>query len=220
MIYLMDELVTQGRVRAFPIHVDSPMAIDATRIYASYPEASKVSLNNIGGRSLLHGKWIHLHRTRAESEALNTMKGPAVIISSSGMLSGGRILHHCRQRLPHPENTLLITGYQAAGTLGRALLDGAHVGADPQGRRAGPGRGPRPQGPLRSRRRRRDDALALRRAARAPRAVFVTHGEAEAAAALAARIARERGFAVQVPAMGESVDLAPGAGGGPGPEVL
>src|SRR6185436_2363857 len=59
-----------------------------------------------------------------ESEALNKLKGPAVIISSSGMLSGGRILHHCRQRLPHPENTLLITGYQAEGTLGRALLDG------------------------------------------------------------------------------------------------
>ena len=55
------------------------------------------------------------------------MKGPAVIISSSGMLSGGRILHHCRVRLPKPENTLLITGYQAAGTLGRALLDGASI---------------------------------------------------------------------------------------------
>ncbi len=127
MITLMDELVTQGRMRAFPIHIDSPMAIDATRIYAAHPEASKESLQNIGGRSLLHGKWVQLHRTRAESEALNEMKGPAVIISSSGMLSGGRILHHCRVRLPHPENTLLITGYQAAGTLGRALLDGAHV---------------------------------------------------------------------------------------------
>ena len=53
---------------------------------------------------------MHLHRTRAESEALNKLKGPAVIISSSGMLAGGRILHHCRVRLPHPENTLLITG--------------------------------------------------------------------------------------------------------------
>ncbi len=127
MIALMDELVTQGRMRPFPIHVDSPMAIDATRIYAAHPEASKESLRNIGGRSLLHGKWVQLHRTRAESEALNKMKGPAVIISSSGMLTGGRILHHCRVRLPHPENTLLITGYQAAGTLGRALLDGAHV---------------------------------------------------------------------------------------------
>jgi metallo-beta-lactamase family protein len=219
MIYLMDELVTQGRVRAFPIHVDSPMAIDATRIYASYPEASKVSLNNIGGRSLLHGKWIHLHRTRAESEALNQMKGPSVIISSSGMLAGGRILHHCRQRLPHPENTLLITGFQAAGTLGRALLDGAHVVRIHKG-----------DVPVLAEVRDlkglsgHADAGEMMRwlsgVRGAPRGVFVTHGEADAAAALAARIARERGFAVQVPAMGDSVELTPGAGGGPGPEVL
>ena len=163
MIWLMDQLVTEGRLRPFPIHVDSPMAIDATRIYASYPDAHRVSLNGIGGRSLLYGKWVHLHRTRAESEALNDMKGPAVIISSSGMLSGGRILHHCRVRLPKQENTLLITGYQAAGTLGRALLDGASTRAHPQGRGAGAGRDPRPQGPVRARRRGRDAALALGR---------------------------------------------------------
>jgi metallo-beta-lactamase family protein len=215
MIWLMDELVTEGRMRAFPIHVDSPMAIDATRIYAAYPDASKVSLNNIGGRSLLHGKWIHLHRTRAESEALNEMKGPAVIISSSGMLSGGRILHHCRQRLPHPENTLLITGYQAVGTLGRALLDGAHVVRIHKG-----------EVPVLAEVRDlkglsgHADAGEMLRwlsgVGGAPRTVFVTHGEAEAAQALAARIARERGFAARVPAMGEAFELAPGDAPAPG----
>jgi metallo-beta-lactamase family protein len=191
------------------------MAIDATRIYAAYPDASKVSLNNIGGRSLLHGKWVHLHRTRAESEALNEMRGPAVIISSSGLLSGGRILHHCRQRLPHPENTLLITGYQAAGTLGRALLDGAHVVRIHKGE-------------VKVLAEIRDlkglsghaDAGELLRwlsgVRGTPRTVFVTHGEAEAAQALAARIARERGFAARVPAMGESFELASGATPGPG----
>jgi metallo-beta-lactamase family protein len=219
MVYLMDQLVTEGRVRAFPIHVDSPMAIDATRIYAAHPEGSKVSLNNIGGRSLLHGRWVHLHRTRAESEALNSMKGPAVIISSSGMLSGGRILHHCRVRLPHPENTLLITGYQAAGTLGRALLDGAtsvriHKGDVPVLAEVRDLKGLSGHA----------DAGEMMRwlagVRRAPKAVFVTHGEAEAAAALAARIARERGFETRVPAHGDRFDLAPGEAGGPGPEVL
>jgi metallo-beta-lactamase family protein len=219
MIFLMDELVTAGRMRAFPIHVDSPMAIDATRIYAAHPEGSKVSLGNIGGRSLLHGKWIQFHRSRAESEALNQMKGPAVIISSSGMLSGGRILHHCRQRLPHTENTLLITGYQAVGTLGRALLDGAstvriHKGevqvlAEIRDLKGLSGHA---------------DAGEMMRwlsgVRRAPRAVFLTHGEAEAAAALAARIERERGFEARVPAHGESFDLASGAAGGPGLEGL
>ncbi len=219
MIYLMDQLVTEGRVRAFPIHVDSPMAIDATRIYAAHPEGSRVSLNNIGGRSLLHGKWIHLHRTRAESEALNTVKGPAVIISSSGMLAGGRILHHCRVRLPHPENTLLITGYQAAGTLGRALLDGAHVVRIHKG-----------DVPVLAEVRDlkglsgHADAGEMMRwlsgVRTAPKAVFVTHGEAEAAAALASRIARERGFEARVPAHGDRFLLAPGEAGGPGPEVL
>ena len=209
MILLMDQLVTEGRMRAFPIHVDSPMAIDATRIYASYPDAHRVSLNGIGGRSLLHGKWVHLHRTRAESVALNDMKGPAVIISSSGMLSGGRILHHCRVRLPKQENTLLITGYQAAGTLGRALLDGAssvriHKGQVPVLAEVRDLKGLSGHA----------DASEMLRwlggVKARPQTVFVTHGEADAAEALAARVTRERGFEAKVPAMGESFDLAPG----------
>jgi metallo-beta-lactamase family protein len=206
MIYLMDELVTEGRMRPFPIHLDSPMAIDATRIYASFPDAHRVSLNGVGGRSLLYGKWVHLHRTRAESEALNAMKGPGVIISSSGMLSGGRILHHCRVRLPKPENTLLITGYQAAGTLGRVLLDGArvvkiHKGEVPVLAEVRDLKGLSGHA----------DAGELLRwlsgMTKAPRRVFVTHGEEEAARALAARIQAERRFAVHVPGHDECVEL-------------
>jgi len=134
------------------------------------------------------------------------MKGPAVIISSSGMLAGGRILHHCRIRLPHAENTLLITGYQAQGTLGRALLDGApsvriHKGqvpvlaevADLKGMsgHADAGEMIRWLGAVKS----------------APKTVFLTHGEPEAAEALAAKITRERGFKTRVPAMDEVVEL-------------
>ena len=205
MIFLMDEMVTAGRMRPFPIHVDSPMAIDATRIYAHYPDAHRVSLAGIGGRSLLYGKWVHLHRTRAESEALNNMKGPAVIISSSGMLSGGRILHHCRVRLPHPENTLLITGYQAEDTLGRRLLDGArsvriHKGEVPVLAEVANLKGMSGHA----------DASEMMRwlaPLKKPRMVFLTHGEAEAAEALAARITRERGFRTAVPELGESVEL-------------
>ncbi|HXY40819.1 MAG TPA: MBL fold metallo-hydrolase [Vicinamibacteria bacterium] len=206
LLWLMDELVTTGRLRPFPIHVDSPMAIDASRIYAAHPEGCRPSLQSIGGRSLLHGRWVHLHRTRDESEALNSLQGPAVIISSSGMLAGGRILHHCRVRLPHPENTLLITGYQAAGTLGRALLDGAHtvrihkgevkVLAEIRDLKGLSGHA---------------DASELMRwlegLRQKPRRVFVTHGEEEAALALAARIARERELATHVPQLGETVAL-------------
>jgi metallo-beta-lactamase family protein len=206
MIYLMDRLVSEGRMRPFPVHLDSPMAIDATRIYASFPNGHRVSLNGIGGRSLLYGKWIHLHRTRAESEALNSLRGPAVIISSSGMLAGGRILHHCRIRLPKPENTLLITGYQAAGTLGRALLDGArvvriHKGEVPVLAEVRDLKGLSGHA----------DAGELLRwlsgMTKPPRRVFVTHGEEDAALALAARIGAERGFATHVPGPDETAEL-------------
>jgi len=206
MIYLMDGMVTAGRMRPFPIYVDSPMAIDATRIYASYPDAHRVSLNGIGGRSLLYGKWVRPCRSRAESEALNSVKGPAVILSGSGMLNGGRILHHCRVRLPHPENTLLITGYQAVGTLGRALLEGRkivriHKGDVPVLAEVASLKGMSGHA----------DAAEMVRwlssIRSAPRRVFMTHGESEAAEALAARIARERGFSTHVPERDEVVEL-------------
>ena len=209
MIYLFDELVCQGRLRHFPIHLDSPMAVDATRIYSHFPEYHRVSLSDIGGRSLLHGKWVLHHKTREESEALNKIKGPAVIISSSGMLAGGRILHHCRVRLPHPENTLLITGYQAATTLGRALLDGAklvriHKQEVPVRAEVAELHGMSGHA----------DAEELMRwlsgVSQPPRCVFVTHGEEESAVALSERIRRERGFPTHVPVMKETVDLAQG----------
>jgi metallo-beta-lactamase family protein len=206
LIYLMDKLVTEGRVRAFPIHLDSPMAIDATRIYSSYPDAFNVNLDGIGGRSLLYNKWVHLHRTQQESKALNGFKGPGVILSSSGMLSGGRILHHCRVRLPHPENTLLITGHQGAGTLGRALLDGArfvriHKGDIPVMAEIAELRG------LSGHADARELLRWLGGVEAPPRRVFLTHGDEDAALALGAILAKERGFQTHVPAQGESVEL-------------
>ncbi len=207
MIFLMDRLVTSGQMRPFPIHLDSPMAVDATRIYASFPDAHKVSLDSVGGRSLLYGKWVRLHKTRAESEALNGVKGPAVIISSSGMLAGGRILHHCRVRLPHAENTLLITGYQAVGTLGRALLDRAHVVrihktevpvlAEVTDLKGMSGHADC-----------REILRWLSAIGKPPKRVFLTHGEEDAAQALAGLIARERGFDTHVPRQGEVADLS------------
>jgi metallo-beta-lactamase family protein len=205
ILYLIDRLVREGRIRPFPIHVDSPMAIDATRIYERYPNSYRVSPAELGAS--LQNQWIRFHRTRPESEALNELKGPAVIISSSGMLTGGRILHHCRVRLPKPENTLLITGYQAVGTLGRALLDGAHIV-----------RIHKTEIPVLAE---VVELMGMSGHADAseilkwlsglkgpPRRIFLTHGEDEAARALAGRITNERGFATHVPDMGETWDLS------------
>jgi metallo-beta-lactamase family protein len=205
LIFLMDEMVSEGRMRPFPIHVDSPMAIHATRVYSAFPEAHRVSLQRMGGGSLLAGKWVQSHPSRQESQALNDMRGPAVILAGSGMLSGGRVLHHCRVRLPKPENTLMIAGYQAQGTLGRALLEGAkvvriHKGEVPVLAEITELKGMSGHA----------DATELLRwlsEVKAPRRVFLTHGEEEAALPLAARIAKERGFETHVPEIGESVAL-------------
>jgi metallo-beta-lactamase family protein len=209
MIYLMDRLVTEGRMRPFPIHLDSPMAIDATRIYSRFTDALRPEMAGVGGRSVLYNKWVRHHRSRPESEALNDVRGPAVILSSSGMLAGGRILHHCRVRLPHAENTLMITGHQAPNTLGRALLEGARmvrihktqvpVLAEVTELRGLSGHG--------------DPGELLRWLSamqRPPARVFLTHGEEEAALALAARLQKERGFPTHVPEPHETVDLAAG----------
>jgi metallo-beta-lactamase family protein len=207
LLVLMHTLVEQRRVRPFTIHLDSPMAIEATRIYSSHPDGSAPGLAAIGGRDQFVNKWVIVHRTRAESEALNRIKGPAVIISSSGMLSGGRILHHCRQRLPHAENTLLITGYQAEYTLGRALLDGAQSVRIHKGEVAVRAEVANLKG-LSGHADAREMVRWLSAVATPPRRVFLTHGEELAAVALAALLEKERGFPTHVPSPDESVELA------------
>jgi metallo-beta-lactamase family protein len=206
MIWLMDRIVHEQKLRAFPIYIDSPMAVDATRIYARHGEELKDALALVGGGSVLNSKWVRLARTREESEALNELRGPAVIISSSGMLAGGRILHHCRVRLPHAENTLLITGYQGEGTLGRRLIDKATtvrihkmdipVLAEVTDLKGLSGHA---------------DVNELMRwisgVKTSPRTVFVTHGEEDSALALAARINTDRGFKTHVPKHAETVRL-------------
>lgn len=206
MLVLMHTLVEQGRVRHFQIHLDSPMAIEATRIYGAYPDGHAPGLAAIGGRSLFINKWVSVHRTRAESEALNGLKGPAVIISSSGMLSGGRILHHCRQRLPFSENTLLITGYQAEGTLGRALLDGARTVRIHKGEVAVRAEIANLKG-LSGHADAREILRWLSAVPAPPRRVFLTHGEELAAVAMAALLEKERGFPTHVPSPDETVEL-------------
>lgn len=206
MIYLIDKLVTEQQIRPMPVHLDSPMAVNATQIYNRFPDSHKVDLRSIGGRSILHGKWVHLCRSVQESKALNSLKGPAVIISSSGMLSGGRILHHCRVRLPHARNTLLITGYQAEGTLGRALLNGAHTARIHKGNVKVLAEVTSLKG-LSAHADSNEIMQWLSTAKKPPRRVFVTHGEPEAAHALAARIERDLHFPTHVPAPGEVVEL-------------
>lgn len=111
------------QIARLPVHVDSPMAIKVDALFARFPDAHKPFIdtpNQPFGCSN-----VTLHVTTDESKALNDLTGPAVIISSSGMASGGRILHHLHNHIPDPTATILFVGFQGPGTLGNLMVHGA-----------------------------------------------------------------------------------------------
>jgi len=127
IVWLLRELETEGRIPVLPVYVDSPMAIDVTEIYAAHREEYDMDMDRLvaQGRSPLRSQQIRFTRTADESKKLNDLKGPIIIISASGMATGGRVLHHLKLRAPDPRTTILLPGFQSVGTRGRALQDGA-----------------------------------------------------------------------------------------------
>jgi metallo-beta-lactamase family protein len=127
LLFLLRGLEAAGRVPSIPVYLDSPMAIEATVAYARHPEEHDVQTRQLaaGGERPFAPARFHLARTAADSRRLNDLDGPAVVIAGSGMATGGRILHHLRLRLPEARTTVLFVGYQAAGTRGRTLREGA-----------------------------------------------------------------------------------------------
>jgi metallo-beta-lactamase family protein len=127
VIYYIRKLQEQGRIPDIPVYVDSPMASDVTHIYCRFGDDHNLDVNLLmdGRVCPLRCRDTRFVRDVNESKALNTMSGPAVILSANGMCTGGRILHHLKWRLPDPHNAVLFVGYQAEGTRGRLLLDGA-----------------------------------------------------------------------------------------------
>ena len=126
ILYVLRELEDKGAIPTLPVHMDSPMAIDATDIYCAHPEEHDLDMKLLMDKKLcpLCCKKFHIHRTQEESKALNSLAGPVIIISASGMITGGRVMHHLRQRLPDAKTTVLLVGFQAEGTRGRILQDG------------------------------------------------------------------------------------------------
>ncbi|GIW83179.1 MAG: MBL fold hydrolase [Gemmatales bacterium] len=127
VIWKLRELEDAGRIPRLPVFIDSPMATDATEIYCQHPEEHDIDMKLLMDehRCPLCCKPCQFTRNPEESKALNRLEKPAIIIASSGMATGGRIVHHLKQRLPDPRTTVLLVGYQAAGTRGRSLQDGA-----------------------------------------------------------------------------------------------
>ncbi|HEY1232026.1 MAG TPA: MBL fold metallo-hydrolase [Candidatus Binatia bacterium] len=127
LIYVIRKMEDAGEIPTIPVHIDSPMAIQATDIYCRHTEEHDFEVAQLSRDEgcPISSRHMVIDRTPEQSKALNDVKGPIIIISASGMASGGRVLHHLKQRLPDPETTVLLVGYQAEGTRGRSLQDGA-----------------------------------------------------------------------------------------------
>jgi metallo-beta-lactamase family protein len=127
-MYYLRELEQQNKIPRLPVYVDSPMALSATDLYLKYQNDHDVEFTKIdaGGQGdPLSVREFHLTRTVQESKAINNVKTPCIIVSASGMVAGGRVLHHLVQRLPDARNAVILAGFQAQGTRGRALQEGA-----------------------------------------------------------------------------------------------
>jgi len=127
LLYVFRELIERNQMHSIPIHVDSPMAIDSTGLYLRHLEDHNLEMDALEERGVkpFAPPDVHFDRTVDQSKALNDVHFPMVIISASGMATGGRVLHHLKRCLPDHRNTVLFEGFQAAGTRGRIIQSGA-----------------------------------------------------------------------------------------------
>ena len=129
-MYYLRQLENDNKIPRLPVYVDSPMALSATNLYLKYSKDHDVEFAKIdagGTGDPLSVREFHLARSVEESKAINNVKTPCIIVSASGMVAGGRVLHHLAQRLPDPRNAVILAGFQAQGTRGRALQEGART---------------------------------------------------------------------------------------------
>ncbi len=208
LIYLLRKVMEADARLDLPIHLDSPMAINATKIYRRYPEEHGLETVELrSGSSRIYGRHVFLHRTQEESMRLNSLGGPRVIISSSGMMTGGRVLHHLKRLLPQQHNLILLAGYQAPGTRGWRLQRG-----EPTLRIHGQDVAVHAPFTTISGTSAHADADQLVRWVRdlpPPLATFVVHGDDGASAALAKRFTAELGFHCETPELGAAHELEP-----------
>lgn len=208
IIFLLNEMLYQKRIPDVPIFVDSPLAIRVTEIYERYPAYYKEEIRQLfrAHPNLFRSKRLRFTTHVEESKAINDVRQPKVVVAGSGMMTGGRILHHVRRYLGDPKSMLLVVGYQAGGSLGRRLLEharnvrvmGDEIEVHAEIRTIGgfSAHADNPQlhafiDPLRD---------TLKR-------VFVVQGEEDQAAGLAQEIRDRLGVAASVPVHGERFEL-------------
>jgi metallo-beta-lactamase family protein len=124
IVYDLHSLARTKRIPAIPIYIDSPLAVDITSVFEMHPETFDRRESLVTAvQELFRFELVHYTRDVSESKALNTQRGPMIIISPSGMAEVGRILHHLKNGASDPRNTILIVGFQAEGTLGRRIVE-------------------------------------------------------------------------------------------------
>lgn len=200
LLFTIRELEEENQIPRLPIYVDSPMAVNATQIFMKnkqdYDLESKVL--ELEGKDILQTAKLHFSRTQPQSRAINELRNNAIIISASGMVTGGRILHHLFNRLPSPKNTVLFIGYQAEGTRGRTIQEGAdsvkiHGQFVPIRAHVESISGFSAHADY-------NETLAwLSSFNTAPRKVFIVHGEPEQSRSLGEKIGKQFGWPIEIP---------------------
>jgi metallo-beta-lactamase family protein len=208
MLYHLNELFLRKEIPPLPVFLDSPMAIRITEVFKHHAELfdQEMMQRLRQGNSFFNYENLRIVQSVEESKAINNIKGSSIIIAGSGMVVGGRIKHHIINNIKRPESTILFVGYQAEGTPGRILLDGAQ-----EIRLLGqiyPVRAHIEKIDGFSAHADRDGLLAWLADIRVPpRCVFVTHGEEKAATSFADVLKERTGWTVKVPQYKDTVEL-------------
>jgi len=203
LLHVIARLQGSGQLADVPVYLNSPMAASVGGLYRQYPHLHRLDTAALDAMQRI----THVVESVEASKALNRRKGPMIIVSASGMATGGRVLHHLVAFAPEPRNAIVLCGFQAGGTRGAALAAGqkqlrifgqeVQVGAEVVQLAAGSAHADA------------GEILAwLRSAPKPPRKVFVTHGEPDAADALRARIEHELRWPAHFPEYLEQVELA------------
>ena len=208
LLFFIRELEEQGKIPRIPVYVDSPMAVKATEIFkkrvADYDLEARIQ--ELNGKHIFQTSKVQFLKDAEQSKMLHDIQRQAIIISASGMVEGGRILHHMEHRLPHQHNTVLFIGYQAEGTRGRAILEGKpfvkiHGMEIPVRATIESISGFSAHADY-------NETLAwLMGFNRPPIKTFIVHGESDASAALAEKIRAKLGWQVVIPKFNERFNL-------------
>lgn len=204
LLYIIRELEENGEIPVLPVYIDSPMALEATVVYEKQIPHQNIRSRvlTIAGKKIFRTGDLHICESRKKSKAINVVKNRAIIISSSGMITGGRILHHLEHRLSHPENTVLFVGYQAEGTRGRKILDGAPT-VKIHGEMIPVKAAIKSISGLSCHADYNETLAWLMGFNRPPKKTFVIHGEPAASNSLAGKIRKRYSWNVSIPALNE-----------------